>query len=109
MMPSNNNTPTSQNYDYSNAGIDNFLNRAIDAVTWQTTLDAVLNYPGSESLTTLPTPPPSNAMNMNSAQVTGSMAQTMAIGNVNLNGSQGNITVNDGSNTNIVIGNLGTS
>lgn len=97
--------PTSQNYDYSQSGIDNFLSRAIDTVSWQTTLDAMLNFPGSETLTTLPTPPASNNLNMDSAQVTGSVAQTMAVGDVNINGSAGNIILSDGSNDRVLIGN----
>lgn len=102
--------PTSQEYNYTSSGIDGFLNRSIDNVTWQTTLDATLNYPGSETLTTLPTPPPSNNLNMNSAQITGSMAQTMAVGNININGSDGNIILSDGSgNNSLLIGNDGTS
>lgn len=96
--------PTSQEYNYTNSGIDAFLNRAIDQVSWQTTLNATLNYPGSESLQTLPTPPNTNNLNMNAQAVTGSLGNTMAVGDVNINGSDGNIVLSDGTNDRVLIG-----
>lgn len=99
------NPPTSQEYNYTSSGIDNFLNRSIDQVSWQTTLDASLNMPGTESLTTLPSPPNTNQLNMNSQAVSGAVGNTMAVGDVNINGSQGNIILSDGTNDRVLIGN----
>lgn len=99
-------TPTSQDYDYTSSGIDNFLGRAIDQVSWQTTLDAVLNMPGNETLTTLPPSPPTNTMNMENQAISGSQGNTFTVGNININGSAGNIILSDGTNNTVAIGAL---
>lgn len=91
--------PTSQDYDYSSSGIDNFLGRSLDQVSWQTTLNAMLNMPGNESLTTLPTQSNGNQMNYDSAMVTGSLGNT-------LQASSNIVTVDNNGNQTVQIGTL---
>lgn len=98
------NNSASQEYNYTNSGIDNFLNRSIDQVTWQSSLDASLNMPGYGTLTTLPSPPANNAVQYDATQVSGALGNTLAVGNVNINGSDGNITLSDGVTNRLLIG-----
>lgn len=103
--------PTTQEYNYTNSGMDNFLNRSIDQVSWQTTLDAQLNMPGSESLTTLPSVPNSNQLNYNMMAVNGQLGDTLQIGgqggSAGITLTNGAIVASDGSNDYLLIGDDG--
>lgn len=78
-----------RDYSYLDAGFDGFLSRSIDNLT-QVNLDS----PG----------PQSTAIRFDAAQLSGAMSDTMRIGKINLNGSAGNITANDGNNDFFIIG-----
>lgn len=105
-MPFNLGTPTSQDYDYTSSGIDAFLNRSIDQVTWQTTLDAVLNYPGNETLTTLPGQPNSNTLNLNATQITGAQGTITQNGSTVSNPDGAVVTYDANGNAVLQIGTL---
>lgn len=100
---------TSQNYDYTQSGIDAFLSRAIDQVSWQTTLESSIAYPGSGTLAGLPPQANSNNQRFDSTQTTGSLGDTFQVGGVAVNGSQGNITMSDGTNQFLIMGDDGSS
>lgn len=108
--PSN---PASQDYDYTSSGIDNFLGRAIDSVSWQTSLEAVLNMPGTETLSTMPSSAQANnsttQMNYNNSQVTGQLGNTLSVGSGIQMNSNGTIVLNDGTNDFLLMGSDGSS
>lgn len=88
--------PARQVYDYTQTGINSFLSRSIEDVAWESTLDAHLN-------TLQNTVVDSTAQNYDTTQVTGSLGNTLQMGNVNIN--QNSITMSDGANTVLFIGN----
>lgn len=93
--------PARQTYDYSNSGImGGFISRSIDDVSWENTLDAHLNTLNNVPLAA----PQSTAQNFDATQVTGSMGNTLQVGSVNINGSDGNITLANGGVTQMVLG-----
>lgn len=77
----------SQNYNYEVAGFDGFLSRSIDNLA-QVTLDS----PG----------PVSNSLPYDRMQVTGSLGDTLQIGNIRLENTR--IVINDGSNDFLLMG-----
>ena len=74
-------------YDYTQAGFDNFLSRSVDDLS-QTNLDSA--------------GPQTTAMRYDSAQVSGLLGDTLQIGSVRINRT--NITMDDGSNDRLLIG-----
>lgn len=76
-------------YDYSAAGFDGFMSRAIGNVP-QVNLDS-------------PTAP-NNALPVDRTQVSGQLGDTLQIGKINLNGSDGNIILNDGNTDRLLLG-----
>lgn len=95
-------SPVNRDYDYTSSGIDNFLGRSIEQVQWQTDLGAWLNIPGggTASLTTLPAPQATTQnINANASQVSGSLGSTLSIGDIQLDGTNGSITVGGGNNS----------
>ena len=96
-MFGNSNTPSGQNYDYTQSGIDNFLGRAIDQVSWQTTLDAMLNFPGSETLSTLPGQMNSNNVAYDRNQITGGLGNTLQAGSMTVDPNTDAMTLNQGT------------
>jgi len=108
-MPMRNPTdPAGQDYDYTSSGIDNFLGRAIDSVSWQTTLEATLNMPGTETLTTMPSSTTAanstTQMNYNNSQVTGQLGNTLQVGQGITMNADGTIVLNDGTNDFLLMG-----
>lgn len=77
-------------YSYENAGFDSFLSRSIDNLT-RVNLDSQ--------------GPTSTQIRYDSAQVSGMLGDTLQIGGIQLNGVPGNITINDGNNDFLLIGN----
>lgn len=92
------NNPARQTYDYSITGISGFLSRSIDDVAWENTLDAHLNTLGN-------VPEQSTQQNFDQTMVTGSLGNTLQVGGISLNNN--NITVNDGTNDFLIIGDDG--
>lgn len=76
--------------DYSDSGFDGFLSRSVDDIA-QSNLDS----PG----------PLGTQMSFDRSQVSGFMGDTLQIGKTHINNT--NITVDDGSNTRVVIGDDG--
>lgn len=75
--------------DYQNAGFDGFLSRSIDS-----TPQANLDSQG----------PVSTQIPFDRAQVSGSLGDTLQLGNIRLNGAAGNIIMNDGTNDFLIMG-----
>jgi hypothetical protein len=75
--------------DYETSGFDAFLSRSIDDVS-QVNLDSQ--------------GPQTNAIRYDDRQVDGMLGDTLQIGKIRLNGSQGNITGNDGGNDFFLLG-----
>lgn len=94
------NNPVRQAYDYgSGSGMDSFLSRSIDEVSWQNTLGAsyntLSNLPiGAYQTSATPT-------NFDSSQVSGSIGGAIAMGGGSSSGSGG------GSAGNIIIDGVG--
>lgn len=76
-------------YSYLDAGFDGFLSRSIDDVT-QVNLDSQ--------------GPQTQAIRFDQSQLTGAMGDNIRVGRININGSAGNITANDGNNDFFIIG-----
>lgn len=74
-------------YDYESAGLDGFLSRSIDNLS-QVTLDS----PG----------PRSTAVAYDRAQVTGPLGNTLRIGNINLDGVNGRISLFDANGNEVI-------
>lgn len=89
-----------QDYDYqSGSGMDSFMSRSIDEVSWQTTLGTTYNTLaqapiGSSAFTNLSTSTPTN---FDATQVSGSMGGTVSVGGGSNSGSGG------GSAGNVII------
>lgn len=83
------NTTQDGDYDLTSAGFDGFMSRSVDS-TPQLNLDS-------------PTPP-NNAIAFDRNAVSGMLGDTLTIGNIKLNGSDGTIILSDGSNDRIIIG-----
>ena len=80
-------------YDYETAGFDPFLSRSIDQVGATLADSENMNY--------------SRQMNFDQQQVSGSLGDVLRVGNIQLDGVQGRISVYDGDNNEVVrIGSL---
>lgn len=79
--------------DYSTAGFDKFLSRG-DVQDIQGQLDQQTS---------------NNAVAFDRTQVSGPLGDTLRIGKIFLDGSNGNIVANDGQNDFLIIGDDGTS
>lgn len=117
--------PASNDYDYqSGSGMDNFMSRSIDEVSWQANLGSVYN-----SLSELPiglSPTSATPTNYDQTQISGSQSATTTLGGAGTGNSTGlavanipsnqltagiqiqagsnNITVNDGTNNRAIVG-----
>lgn len=78
--------------DYSNSGFDKLLSRG-DTPNLGGSLDQAV---------------PNNSMPADRTQITGPMGDTLRIGKIFLNGSDGNIVANDGTNDFLIIGDDGS-
>lgn len=93
--------------------MDNFMSRAIDEVSWETSLGSTYT-----TLSTLPiglSPTTATPTNYDSTQITGSQSGTTTVGGTGggnsgasgglaVNATNNNITLNDGSNDRMIIG-----
>lgn len=83
-------------YDYqSGSGIDGFMSRSIDEVSWQSTLSSDYNSLSELPIGTMPTT--ATPTNFDATQVSGSIGNSISMGGGSANGSGG------GSSGNIVI------
>lgn len=78
-------------YDYTSSGFDGFLSRSIDDLS-QTNLDSA--------------GPRSTAMRFDSAQMTGALGDKVRIGSIILDGITGRISIYDGQDEVVRIGEL---
>lgn len=78
-----------KDYSYVEAGFDSFLSRSIDNLS-----QANLDSDG----------PRTTAIRYDSAQITGALGDTARIGRIYLNGAEGNIVINDGTNDFLLMG-----
>ncbi len=78
-----------KDFDYESAGFDAFLSRSIDNLS-QVNLDSQ--------------GPQTTSIRYDNAQVSGMLGDTLQVGKIHINGSQGNITGNDGSNDFFILG-----
>jgi len=86
----------SNDYDYqSGSGMDSFMSRSIDEVSWQSTLGSAYTSLSQLPIGLLPTT--ATPTNFDSTQVSGSLGGAMSIGGGSASGSGG------GSSGNIVI------
>lgn len=76
-------------YDLTDAGFDSFLSRSVDQ-TPQLNLDSPQPY--------------NNAVAFDRTQISGPLGDTMRVGKIYLNGADGNIIMNDGTNDRLLIG-----
>ena len=79
--------------DYTDAGFDAFLSRSIDDLS-QVNLDSQ--------------GPQTTAVRYDSAQVSGMLGDTLQLGKIRFNGRAGNITINDGNNDFLLMGEDGS-
>lgn len=85
--------PTSGgDYTYESAGFDGFMSRSIDDVA-QVTLDS----PG----------PDTTAVRYDSAQISGALGNSLTIGSIVIDGVKGRISIFDGANEVVRLGDLG--
>lgn len=105
----------SNDYDYeSGSGMDSFLSRSIDEVSWQPTLGAEYNTLSQLPIGTSPTT--ATDTNYDSTQITGSQSGASSLGG-STGGSAGStgagitvdsnnnvITLSDGTNTRLILG-----
>lgn len=105
----------SNDYDYeSGSGMDSFMSRSIDEVSWQNTLGS-----GFVSLSQLPigsSPTTATNTNYDLTQISGSQGDTTTLGgsaggsaganggNLQINAGQNNITSGDGTTTRFLLG-----
>lgn len=88
-----NNNPVRATYDYATgSGLDGFLSRSIDEVSWESTLESSFN-----SLSNLPiglSPTTATPTNFDASPVSGSQGDSYNLGNIQMDGSSGgNITI----------------
>lgn len=76
-------------YDYADAGFDGFLSRSVDATPELNLASQV---------------PSNNAVAFDRTQVTGPLGDTLRLGRIYINGSNGTIIMNDGTNDVLLIG-----
>lgn len=76
-------------YSYLDAGFDPFLTRSIDS-----TAQVNLESPG----------PMSNNIQLDRAQFSGALGDTLQVGGISINGVPGNITAFDGNNDFFILG-----
>lgn len=106
------NNPVRAAYDYnSGSGLDGFLSRSIDEVSWQNNLGASYN-----TLSNLPigvSPTTATPTNYDSTQISGSQSAVTTLGGNSGSGTGGGLTLdasgnsiilNDGTNDRVVIG-----
>jgi len=77
-------------YSYQNAGFDAFMSRSIDKSGSGTTLANFI--PAFNPFTT----------NLDQSQVTGSLGNTIQVGNVHIDGVNGKISIYDSNNNEVV-------
>lgn len=80
-------------YDYTQAGFDGFLNRSIDST-------------GQSGLGSPAQIPPSRAVAFDRQQISGAFGDSIQIGNILLNGVEGRISIFDGENEVVRLGEL---
>ena len=78
-------------YDYTTSGFDGFLSRSVDDLP-QNNLDSA--------------GPVSNSMAYDRNQVTGAIGNTIKVGNITIDGVKGRISIYDGTNEVVRIGEL---
>jgi hypothetical protein len=82
-------------YDYTNAGFDPFLTRSIDTI-------------GAPNLQLTGDAAPSQELNYDQSQTSGSLGSALQIGNIILDGTTGRISIIDeNGNTVVEIGDIG--
>lgn len=101
-------------YDYqSGSGMDNFMSRSIDEVSWQSSLSSTYT-----SLSTLPigiSPTTATPTNYDATQITGSQGGTTTVGgsaggsaggsgSLQIDATNNVITLNDGTNDRLLLG-----
>jgi len=106
----------SQEYNYNDSGIDNFMSRSLDEVSWQNTLGSYYNTLGNLPIGSSPTS--ATPINYDQAQQGGSQNNIVQIGGSNGSGSSSGvqldssnqqIVVTNGGQTQVIIGNLGSA
>ena len=80
----------SSDYDYSSSGLDGFLTRPIEG-------DGQINLDSPS--------PQAKAIRYDDNQVSGALGDTLKVGSVYINGSEGNITMKNNGVTQLLIGN----
>lgn len=75
-------------YDYTQAGFNDFLTRPL------------------VSLISAPQQSQSRQVNFEQSQITGALGDILTIGNIQLDGVSGQITVSDGENVRVIVGRL---
>jgi hypothetical protein len=114
--------PATNDYDYqSGSGMDNFMSRSIDEVSWQSNLGSVYT-----TLSELPiglSPTTATPTNYDATQITGSQSGTTTVGGtgtsnpsgggvaasgaasgLSINPTQQTITLSDGTNDRLILG-----
>lgn len=95
--------PVSNDYDYqSGSGLDSFLSRSIDEISWQSTLGTSYN-----SLSELPIgvyPTSATPTNFDLTQVTGSQGGTSSVGQTSISQDGAVNTVDTSGNTVLQVG-----
>ena len=99
-------------YDYeSGSGMDGFMSRSIDEISWQTSLGS--SYNGLSELPIGAYQTSSTPTNYDATQVSGSQSGASAVGGsdgsgtsggLTINATDGNITLSDGTNNRLILG-----
>lgn len=103
-------------YDYqSGSGMDGFMSRSLDEVSWQSTLGASFTSLGQLPIGTAPTT--STPTNYDASQISGSQGDKTTLGgsggapvsgsgggNLQIDATNNRITLGDGTNTRLLIG-----
>lgn len=97
--------PATNDYDYqSGSGLDNFLSRSLDEVSWQANLGAVYN-----SLSELPiglSPTTATPTNYDATQVSGAQGGTSTVGQTTVGQSGASNTVDSNGTVILQVGTL---
>ena len=82
-------------YNYSDSGLDSFMSRSIDGVSAPNLDRLILNMPLW-----------ARQLPYDTVQTTGQLGDNLTLGNITIDGVAGRISVSDGTNTRVIIGNF---
>lgn len=82
-------------YNYGDSGLDAFMSRSIDGITAPNLDRMILNLPLW-----------ARQLPYDTVQTSGTLGDNITLGNITIDGVAGRISVSDGTNTRVIIGNF---